>query len=183
MRTRHLVVLLSVLAYVAPAQRPVNQSSQTLQDFEKQIANYVKMRKTWTKGVPPLKAGSSPELLQKYNTDICAKIRSGRSGAQQGEFFTPAVKAEFQRLIGLTMAGRDGVKVRKGLATDEPAVLKLRVNDSYPSSEPLQTAPPTLLLNLPKLPPELEYRVVSKNLILRDVDANLIVDYMTDVIR
>jgi hypothetical protein len=37
--------------------------------------------------------------------------------------------------------------------------------------------PVTLLLNLPRLREELEYRIVDKHLILRDVQANIIVDF------
>jgi hypothetical protein len=45
----------------------------------------------------------------------------------------------------------------------------------------LQTFPPTLLANLPKLPPELEYRFVDNALILRDTKANVVVDFLPDV--
>ena len=41
--------------------------------------------------------------------------------------------------------------------------------------------PPSLLLNLPKLPKELEYRFVGRELILRDIAANLIVDVIPEV--
>ena len=39
-----------------------------------------------------------------------------------------------------------------------------------------------LLRKLPDLPPELEYRLVGRSLILRDVKANLIVDILRDVV-
>jgi hypothetical protein len=38
-------------------------------------------------------------------------------------------------------------------------------------------------MNLPKLPPELEYRIIGKNLIIRDVDANIIVDFVPNAIQ
>jgi hypothetical protein len=38
------------------------------------------------------------------------------------------------------------------------------------------TFPAGLLRVLPKLPRELEYRLVQRNLILRDIEANLIID-------
>jgi hypothetical protein len=43
--------------------------------------------------------------------------------------------------------------------------------------------PANLLANLPQLPEDVEYRIVDKHLILRDVDANIIVDYIPDAIR
>ncbi|HKT11053.1 MAG TPA: hypothetical protein VJW77_04430 [Terriglobia bacterium] len=48
---------------------------------------------------------------------------------------------------------------------------------------PVETTPPSLLLNLPKLPAELEYRVVQHDLVLHDVKANLVVDYVPGAIR
>jgi len=38
-------------------------------------------------------------------------------------------------------------------------------------------------MNLPELPPQLEYRVVGRSLILRDSEANLIVDFIRDAIQ
>ena len=45
----------------------------------------------------------------------------------------------------------------------------LKVNATYPDDTPLPTTPPQVLMNLPKLPEQLEYRIVGKNLIIRDV--------------
>ena len=70
----------------------------------------------------------------------------------------------------------------ESLRRSEPVRIPLRVNDTYPEKLPLQTTPPTLLLNLPKLPEELDYRVVGNNLVLRDVEANLIVDFIPQAI-
>ena len=63
----------------------------------------------------------------------------------------------------------------------KPIVLK--VNATYPTDTPLPTTPPQVLMNLPKLPEQLEYRIIGKNLIIRDVDANIIVDFMPTVIQ
>jgi hypothetical protein len=60
--------------------------------------------------------------------------------------------------------------------------LKLQVNQAYPENVPLQSTPPTLLLNLPEPPDGLEYRIVGRDLILRDVEANTIVDFIPDAI-
>ena len=39
-----------------------------------------------------------------------------------------------------------------------------------------------LLATLPQLPEDLEYRIVGKDLILRDVHANVIVDFIPGII-
>ena len=63
----------------------------------------------------------------------------------------------------------------------KPVVLK--VNAMYPPDTPLPTTPPQVLMNLPKLPEQLEYRIVGKNLIIRDVEANIIVDFVPNAIQ
>ena len=47
---------------------------------------------------------------------------------------------------------------------------------------PLPTMPAVLLQVLPTLPPQLEYRFIGRALILRDIDAALILDYLPDAI-
>jgi hypothetical protein len=59
----------------------------------------------------------------------------------------------------------------------------LKVNAVYPENAPLPTIPPNLLANLAQLPKDLEYRIVGRALILRDVHANLIVDYIPNAVR
>jgi hypothetical protein len=56
------------------------------------------------------------------------------------------------------------------------------VNGDYPSAAPLATVPPMLLAQLPRLPEEVEYRFFDRHLILLDVDANLIVDYIPNAL-
>ena len=60
--------------------------------------------------------------------------------------------------------------------------MKIDVNMVYPTTLPLETFPGRLLRLLPDLPPELEYRIVGRHLMLRDVNANLIVDIIRDVV-
>jgi hypothetical protein len=54
------------------------------------------------------------------------------------------------------------------------------VNQIYPTTYPLATFPPGVLRQLPALPKPLEYRFVQSTLILRDSEANLIVDVLPE---
>jgi hypothetical protein len=56
------------------------------------------------------------------------------------------------------------------------------INTDYPTALPLATVPPGLLLKLPTLPMDLEYRFLGRHLILRDIKANLIVDFIPDAV-
>ena len=53
---------------------------------------------------------------------------------------------------------------------------------NYPTTLPLVTVPGKLLKVLPELPENLEYRILGRHLILRDVSANLVVDFVRDAV-
>ena len=66
----------------------------------------------------------------------------------------------------------------------ETAQVNLKVNAPWPASEPLTTTPANLLAKLPQLPKDVEYRISNKrHLVLRDVDANIIVDFIYNAVR
>jgi len=162
------------------AQTPVNPHSAILQDFDKRVSDYVKMRKTIEGKLPKLKVTPSQAEIRNHERALADMLRQARQSAAQGDIFTPEISAEFRRLIGITMQGADAARIKGSLKTAEPVILRVAVNDVYPKQAPLQSTPPTLLLNLPRLPPELEYRLVGRTLVLRDVKSNLIVDFMAN---
>jgi hypothetical protein len=121
--------------------------------------------------------------LAETQQDLAAKMKALRQDAKQGEIFTPEITAYFRRQISATLAGQDGQKIRSSLRHAEPVpAVAPHVNQVYPPGLPLQSTPPTLLLNLPPLPKELEYRIVGRNLALHDIVPNIIVDYVPDAI-
>ena len=52
------------------------------------------------------------------------------------------------------------------------------MNRIYPDLGPYTTVPPTLLMRLPPLPDMLAYRIVGRDLILLDITASLLVDFL-----
>lgn len=155
-----------------------NRDALLVADFETRIAEYVQLHKKEAAQLPPLKPTDSPARINDYQTELAQKIRDARRGAREGDIFTPPIAAEFRRLIGIAMQGRDSALIRTSLRRGEPVRIPVAVNGVYPSTVPLQTTPPSLLLNLPNLPPEMDYRVVGRDLVLRDATANLIVDFI-----
>jgi hypothetical protein len=159
------------------------QNQQPLQDFQNRVSEYQKLHDKARSQIPKLKPTASPEAIGKHERALAYRIREARGHAAQRNIFTPEISAEFKRLIGETMKGPEGVTIRQSLARSEPVRLrKLRVNQAYPEGVPLQTTPPSLLLNLPALPKGYEYRLVNNNLVLLDVEANLIVDFIPNAI-
>jgi len=173
----------SAVSQTAAAPETVNQGAVILKDFDQRVADYVKLHKTVRAEVHGLKPTKSPEAIARYEHSLARGIRAARRGSVQGNIFTPEIAAEFSRLISLTMHGPDAAAIRGSLRHAEPlAPRKIRVNSAYPHATPLQSTPPSLLLNLPSVPPEVDYRVVGHSLILRDTEANLIVDFIPNAI-
>ena len=65
---------------------------------------------------------------------------------------------------------------------ENPGPIKLQVNGQYPDNVPLSTMPPQVLAAMPRLAEDLEYRFIGRRLILLDVHANVIVDYIEDAL-
>jgi hypothetical protein len=166
-------------------QEEVNPDAATLQDFQRRIDAYIKLRNRADNGAPPLKETADPAKIREAQTELAKRIRESRATAKRGDIFTPGVEKLFRRLLAPELKGPDAAETKKAIKDDAPApgAVPFKVNAQYPEKQPLPTVPPDLLARLPKLPEELEFRVVEKHLILRDVDANLIVDYMANAIR
>ena len=159
------------------AQTAVNPDAALVQEFERRVADYVKLHKSAEATLPPLKSTGSQEKIRHHQHELREAILAQRAEAVQGNIFTPQIGSEFRRLIGIAYQGEDQ-HIRDSLKRSEPVKLRFRVNKEYPDDQPLQTMPSSLLLNLPQLPPEVEYRLVGRDLVLRDVGANLIVDFL-----
>jgi hypothetical protein len=189
-RTRAAFVLLliaygPVLGAQTTARRtpPVNPDSAVIMDFEKQIKDYMKLRKQAEAGIPALKPTASVHNINEHRRLLASSIQAARPQAKQGDIFSPAITQEFKHLIFLGYQGAGAAKVRTSLRNDEPVNdVLVQVNTVYPEHIPLQTTPPSILLNLPELPRELDFRIVGHTLVLRDVGANLIVDYIPGAI-
>jgi len=166
----------------AQDQKQVNADAALIEDFDKRIAGYLKLRKTVESGMSKLKPTNAPDGILRHEHELGHRIRSARAGAKQGSIFTPEITGEFRRLIALAMKGSNAEHVHTSLRNAEPVRPLLRVNESYPHKLPLQSTPPSILLNLPGLPRELEYRIDGHDLALRDLGANLIVDIAPNVI-
>jgi len=166
-----------------PDSPKVNADALVLQDFKQRIDKYMELHKRLEKGVPRLERVDDPAKIQASQEALAAAIRSARAGAKEGDIFTPEIADRLRRLIYPEVAGAKGVETKETIKEDAPAPIVLKVNARYPAGAPLPTVPPNLLANLPQLPEDLEYRIVGRDLILRDVHANLIVDFVRRIIR
>lgn len=167
---------------IAQHGQRTNRDSAVAADFQNRVGQYLKLHKKAQGTAQQPKQTSSPAAIIQFQHHLADAIRKLRSDAKQGDIFTPEITQLFRKLVTSEMTGPDRAKIRKSFAHAEPIHgVRLEVNQSYPENLPLQSVPPSLLLNLPKLPPELEYRFVGRELVLRDIAANLVVDLIPDV--
>jgi len=103
------------------------------------------------------------------------------SRAKQGDVFSPSAAREIGTVVAEDFNSRP-VRDQKAILVEVPMKLPPAINTDYPTTLPLATVPPSLLLKLPTLPEDLEYRFLGRHLILRDIKANLIVDFIPDVV-
>lgn len=169
-------------ACVAHAAVVALLSASAVQDLEKRVADYAKLRKTAEAGLPPLRPTKSQAEIAGRQRALAGKIRELRAPAKQGDIFPPDVAAEFRARIAAAMKGKPAARIRRSLKSGEPVAARLAVNTPVPDRLPLPSMPPTLLLNLPKLAPDIEYRVTGRDLVLLDTKSNLVIDLIPDAI-
>lgn len=172
-----------LFAGLAVAQQTASNTlpdSQVALDLQARAKTYLDLRKKVAGSAP--KPTDSPAALQASQRELANKVRVARAGVKQGDIFTPRIAAYVKKQIATTMAGVHGADIRASLRRAEPVTIKLQINQSYPDNVPLQSTPPSLLLNLPELPKGLEYRLLGNELVLRDADADIIVDYIPNAL-
>ena len=158
----------------------VNPDAQTMVEFGKRVEEYVALHRKIEGALPALPDEATPQAIDAHQRAFAAAMARARSGARQGDLFTPPMQDAVRRLIGQLFQGaRARRQLRDSIMDDNPAGrVKLAVNARYPDQVPLSTMPPDVLENLPKLPKEVEYRFVGEHLILLDPDAHIVVDLM-----
>ena len=162
--------------------------AEALDELEDNVESYVKkVHKKAAKGIPALPPQATAEQMTAHQTALADAIRALRPQARQGDFFVPECVPIVKRIIAAELAGRAGAGARKEILNGNPPIdpdrddrmqVKLAVNAPYPPAAAVSSVPPSLLLTLPLLEKEVEYRFVNRDLVLRDIDANLILDFV-----
>jgi hypothetical protein len=164
----------------------VNPDAGVVADFKKRVDDYVKLReKAEAAGTADLQEKSKPAEIATAEKSMAQKVRVARQGAKPGDIFTPATQAMFHRLLRQPLTkGPDAADNKAIIKDDAPASKEVlfKVNAEYPKEVPLSTVPPDVLLALPELPKDVQYRFAGRHLLLFDAKANIIIDFMLNAI-
>jgi hypothetical protein len=182
-RTALMVIVGALTGLPAVEASPVSPAeAHALAEFQEDVQKYLALHGQLEATLPKLPREPTAEQIDGNQRALGDLIRSARSHAKPGEFFTSKVQAVLKRIVGEVLSGPDGAEVKASIMDENPGVPGLKVNERYPAAVPLSTMPPQVLAALPKLPQELEYRFVGARLILLDTHADIILDFVEGVL-
>lgn len=176
--------LMGLFASVGSAQTPAPDDGrqtpdftmqvwgQVVTDFNARVSSYLELRSRLESGLPAPSVTNDPAEIRGAERALARKIRVARYGAKQGEIFTPTISVEFRKALLLELSSN----TRETVMDDNPGAFSHAINGTYPKGKPLSTVPINLLVALPSLPGDIEYRFLGRHLILYDTRANVILD-------
>jgi hypothetical protein len=156
----------------------VNADAFTSVQFIKRIEDYVALHKKLEATLPPRPEHPTPQQIDDHARALSRLIAEARPRAKQGDMLPSETRSYLRRQIARSLSGPDAMAVRQSISEDNPGRVRLQINGRYPDGVPLTTMPAAVLAELPRLPEDVEYRFIADRLILLDVHAQLVVDFM-----
>jgi hypothetical protein len=153
-----------------------------LQVFHGRVESYAILHRRLA---PPPVAAESKDPFSRLLTReyLASAIRSARRTSDQGEIFTPDVAAYFRSALADSIGEIDGelflLELNDGVPM--PRGMHPTVNETYTMST-LFRVPPEVRLGLPPLPAELDYRIAGHDLVLWDIYAGIVVDFVPNAL-
>jgi len=156
----------------------IGQPDAALKVFNERVESYAALHRRLA---PPPASDKKDWLSRLLNGQyLAAAIRGERRDAQQGDIFTTDVARMFRARLADSIGERDGEMFLLELSDGERIVhVHPAVNEPYSMTQ-IYRVPPEVRLGLPHLPRELDYRIAGRDLLLWDVDAGIVVDFLPD---
>jgi hypothetical protein len=152
-----------------------------------QVDEYARLHRSAAQSVDSFRMGLSAAEVWAREQQLADTIRALRPRAQRGDIFTTSATPVLVEIVQTFLNSAEGASARASIASDNPVTetpltpVVLTINGTYAHGASFATMPPFLLMRLPTLPEEVEYRFVGKHLLLRDTSANIVLDYILDV--
>jgi len=166
-----------------PAVKPghaVNPVGEATAAFKKRLDDYLKLRSASTAKIPDVSQTHDPNKISAREKALGEAIAAARMPAKPGDLFGD-MSPIITKIIAKDWATRSAAD-RQAIFKELPAGVQVTINRPYPTTLPLLTVPSNMLVNLPILPDDLEYRIADRHLLLRDRDANLVIDILYNVL-
>jgi hypothetical protein len=168
-----------VVAQEGAAKPGANPRAVAVDAFSKRLKEYLDVRTKAESEVAPLKETDDPAKIAAREKALGDAVRKLRATAKAGDVFGKDITPLILEIVRADWKKRPAAD-RAAIIAEMPKPFVPTVNMRYPDGQPLLTFPPNLLKQLHQLPDDLEYRFVGRDIILRDVKANIIVDVIRD---
>jgi hypothetical protein len=169
-----------------PTERVVGPLSQAdaaaLATMNSRLKDYLELHRKLERELPKLPDNATPVQIDTNQRLLEQKVRAARSGAKQGDLFTPEATPVIKRLLAAVFGGPDGKQLKDSIMDENPVDVVVKVNGRYPDTVPVSTVPPQVLQTLPKLTEDMEYRFIGDRIVLLDAHAHLIADFIDDAL-
>ena len=175
----------AVLIAWAPGAAVVSSEEDTFLQFHQAVDAYVEIHRRLELQAPPLRAETGAYEIIASSDALAKAVQAARVTAREGDLFAAEEADAFRALITRALQANAFTVENLAAATREevPADAPLPVvNGRFPWTRGAAMWP-CVLLALPPLPEELQYRIVGRDLVLVDVHANLVVDILREALR
>ncbi len=172
----------ALLQSTVPAKSSNPSDELALRQFRQAIDSYMTLERKLRAEVPPFEVTKDVAKIRAASDTLAVAVQRARPQARQGDFFDPAARRIFAERLRRALEGNDADDLLVTIVDDPTIKSKPQVHMRYPLDSSMSTMPPRFLEVLPQLPDELEYRLVGTDLILRDRDAALILDYFPQAV-
>jgi hypothetical protein len=146
------------------------------------LKEYVELHNKLERDLPKLPDSATPTQIDTNQRLLEARVRQARAGAKRGDLFTPEATVVIKRLLAAVFAGPEGKQLKASIMDENPVDVTVTVNGRYPDSVPVSTVPPQVLQTLPRLSEDMEYRFIGDRIVLLDVHAHVIADFIDDAL-
>ncbi len=182
--------LACVFAFLAVSQIKGREAAtaghvRAQQYFKASLDDYIRIRRQAEERLGrtlDFNAGYSARDVVDREHALAQYIREIRTVPTEGEIFTPEVRAYLSQALNIAYDSNPQPITASLACVSEIVEQRLTPNSVYPEDWEYNMMPPTLLLGMPALPQGLEYRIVNRDMIIRDLESNLVVDVMRNAI-
>lgn len=182
----HVIVAVAVLCMPGgqlswpSSMQPWQESAS--REFQLRVGEYVALHRRIEGPRPRTLIGEVTNLLFLGRAALADELRRGRPLAKQGDIFGREIAAAFRRTIRDAIAEGQLRDVLQIVADAQVRRAPPAISADAPADGSLIAVPPCLVRAFPPLPEELAYRFLGRDLILVDLHAGIVVDYVPDAI-
>jgi hypothetical protein len=163
---------------MAIALQAVDPDQAAFRAFDAAVARYVALQQKIRTEVPGLTPNSTAKELNDASDRLAAAVRRARPRATQGEFFDAEAARIIRQRISAVLRSPGAAVAIESIDDESRPKVQPSIHFRFPDGTELATMPPSILGLLPAVPAELEYRIIGEYLVLRDVGAALIIDFI-----